>query len=93
MRCCCLIGVIFCNWQLRDENHQPLPGIELGEVGPKLGDNCTETGIVTSLFFLGGHCIDISFVVLPATLPIVSSVFFCLFVVIFSFQLEQDIFD
>eukprot|EP01095_Lingulamoeba_sp_RSL-Kostka_P000386 TRINITY_DN10618_c0_g1_i1.p1 TRINITY_DN10618_c0_g1~~TRINITY_DN10618_c0_g1_i1.p1 ORF type:complete len:738 (+),score=241.42 TRINITY_DN10618_c0_g1_i1:40-2253(+) len=32
--------------QLRDENHQPLPGIELGEVGPKIGDNMTETGFL-----------------------------------------------
>ena len=30
--------------QLRDENHKSLPGIELGEVGPKIGDNFTETG-------------------------------------------------
>lgn len=30
--------------QLRDENHRPLPGIELGEVGPKIGDNYTDTG-------------------------------------------------
>jgi len=29
--------------QLRDENHRPLPGIEVGEVGPKIGDNTTET--------------------------------------------------
>mmetsp|Transcript_9065 Transcript_9065/g.12148 ORF Transcript_9065/g.12148 Transcript_9065/m.12148 type:complete len:713 (+) Transcript_9065:72-2210(+) len=32
--------------QLRDENHHPLPGIELGEVGPKIGDNGTETGFL-----------------------------------------------
>ena len=32
--------------QLRDENHNPLPGIELGEIGPKVGDNHTETGSV-----------------------------------------------
>eukprot|EP01006_Ploeotia_vitrea_P019254 TRINITY_DN51420_c0_g1_i1.p1 TRINITY_DN51420_c0_g1~~TRINITY_DN51420_c0_g1_i1.p1 ORF type:complete len:701 (-),score=71.89 TRINITY_DN51420_c0_g1_i1:243-2324(-) len=30
--------------QLRDENHRPLPGIELGEIGPKIGNNATETG-------------------------------------------------
>eukprot|EP00948_MAST-09A_sp_MAST-9A-sp1_P001675 g1675.t1 len=30
--------------QLRDENHVPLPGITLGEIGPKIGDNGTETG-------------------------------------------------
>uniref|UniRef100_A0A7S2RBW8 Acyl-coenzyme A oxidase n=1 Tax=Mucochytrium quahogii TaxID=96639 RepID=A0A7S2RBW8_9STRA len=32
--------------QLRDENHKPLPGIELGEVGPKIGDNGTDTGFM-----------------------------------------------
>eukprot|EP01065_Artemidia_motanka_P020324 TRINITY_DN2433_c7_g1_i1.p1 TRINITY_DN2433_c7_g1~~TRINITY_DN2433_c7_g1_i1.p1 ORF type:complete len:702 (+),score=237.82 TRINITY_DN2433_c7_g1_i1:62-2167(+) len=32
--------------QLRDENHRPLPGITLGEVGPKIGDNFTETGFL-----------------------------------------------
>jgi len=32
--------------QLRDEQHKPLPGIELGEVGPKIGDNYTETGFM-----------------------------------------------
>jgi len=32
--------------QLRDENHRPLPGIEVGEVGPKIGDNGTETGFL-----------------------------------------------
>lgn len=30
--------------QLRDEHHRTLPGIEIGEVGPKFGDNYTETG-------------------------------------------------
>lgn len=30
--------------QLRDENHRPLPGIELGDLGPKLGDNANDTG-------------------------------------------------
>jgi acyl-CoA oxidase len=25
--------------QLRDENHHPMPGVEVGEVGPKIGDN------------------------------------------------------
>ena len=30
--------------QLRDENHQPLPGIEMGDVGPKLGDHAIDTG-------------------------------------------------
>ena len=32
--------------QLRDENHKPMPGIEVGEVGPKIGDNGTETGFL-----------------------------------------------
>lgn len=32
--------------QLRDENHLPMPGIEVGEVGPKIGDNGTETGFL-----------------------------------------------
>eukprot|EP00211_Chloroparvula_japonica_P003585 CAMPEP_0119121714 /NCGR_PEP_ID=MMETSP1310-20130426/2214_1 /TAXON_ID=464262 /ORGANISM="Genus nov. species nov., Strain RCC2339" /LENGTH=720 /DNA_ID=CAMNT_0007111291 /DNA_START=106 /DNA_END=2268 /DNA_ORIENTATION=+ len=32
--------------QLRDENHRPLPGVEVGEVGPKMGDNGTETGFL-----------------------------------------------
>lgn len=27
--------------QLRDENHKPLPGIEMGDVGPKLGDHAS----------------------------------------------------
>jgi acyl-CoA oxidase len=27
--------------QLRDENHKPLPGVEVLEVGPKIGDNGT----------------------------------------------------
>jgi hypothetical protein len=27
--------------QLRDENHKPMPGVEVGEVGPKIGDNGT----------------------------------------------------
>ncbi len=30
--------------QIRDENHQPLPGIELGDLGPKLGDHANDTG-------------------------------------------------
>eukprot|EP00732_Lithocolla_globosa_P004953 Lithocolla_globosa_v1_NODE_4807_length_1361_cov_3.684533.p1 type:complete len:420 gc:universal NODE_4807_length_1361_cov_3.684533:101-1360(+) len=32
--------------QFRDENHQPLPGIELGDVGYKLGDNAIDTGFI-----------------------------------------------
>lgn len=30
--------------QIRDENHKPLPGIELGDLGPKLGDHANDTG-------------------------------------------------
>lgn len=30
--------------QLRDEEHRLLPGIETGDVGPKLGDNAIDTG-------------------------------------------------
>jgi acyl-CoA oxidase len=30
--------------QLRDEHHRPLPGIEAGDVGPKMGDNAIDTG-------------------------------------------------
>eukprot|EP00301_Raphidiophrys_heterophryoidea_P026218 c8999_g1_i1.p1 GENE.c8999_g1_i1~~c8999_g1_i1.p1 ORF type:complete len:699 (+),score=214.77 c8999_g1_i1:63-2159(+) len=30
--------------QIRDENHKPLPGIELGELGPKCGDHANDTG-------------------------------------------------
>jgi len=30
--------------QIRDENHKPLPGIELGDLGPKMGDNANDTG-------------------------------------------------
>ena len=30
--------------QVRDENHRPLPGIEMGDVGKKLGDNAIDTG-------------------------------------------------
>eukprot|EP01088_Endostelium_zonatum_P011412 TRINITY_DN25544_c0_g1_i1.p1 TRINITY_DN25544_c0_g1~~TRINITY_DN25544_c0_g1_i1.p1 ORF type:complete len:501 (-),score=105.77 TRINITY_DN25544_c0_g1_i1:98-1600(-) len=32
--------------QIRDENHQPLPGIELGDVGNKLGDHGNDTGFM-----------------------------------------------
>jgi len=32
--------------QIRDENHRPLPGIELGDLGPKLGDNANDTGFM-----------------------------------------------
>ncbi|KAL1922943.1 uncharacterized protein VTP21DRAFT_9319 [Calcarisporiella thermophila] len=30
--------------QIRDEQHRPLPGIELGDLGPKLGDHANDTG-------------------------------------------------
>ena len=32
--------------QIRDENHRPLPGIEVGEMGPKLGDGANDTGFL-----------------------------------------------
>lgn len=33
--------------QLRDgENHQPLPGIKVGEIGPKLGMNANDNGFL-----------------------------------------------
>lgn len=32
--------------QLRDEEHRPLPGVELGDVGPKMGDDAIDTGFV-----------------------------------------------
>lgn len=32
--------------QLRDDTHRPLPGITLGEIGPKFGDNMVETGFL-----------------------------------------------
>ena len=30
--------------QLRDEEHRLLPGIDAGDVGPKMGDHCIDTG-------------------------------------------------
>jgi len=30
--------------QIRDDKHMPLPGIELGDLGPKLGDHANDTG-------------------------------------------------
>ena len=38
------VGVHVFMVQLRDEEHACLPGIELGDVGPKLGDNSIDTG-------------------------------------------------
>ena len=32
--------------QLRDEKHRALPGVTLGEIGPKIGDNGTESGFL-----------------------------------------------
>eukprot|EP01125_Pyxidicula_operculata_P014747 TRINITY_DN494_c0_g3_i1.p1 TRINITY_DN494_c0_g3~~TRINITY_DN494_c0_g3_i1.p1 ORF type:complete len:482 (-),score=120.82 TRINITY_DN494_c0_g3_i1:88-1533(-) len=32
--------------QIRDENHRPLPGIEVGDLGPKLGDHANDTGFL-----------------------------------------------
>eukprot|EP01012_Entosiphon_sulcatum_P057344 TRINITY_DN810_c0_g1_i1.p1 TRINITY_DN810_c0_g1~~TRINITY_DN810_c0_g1_i1.p1 ORF type:complete len:686 (+),score=83.60 TRINITY_DN810_c0_g1_i1:2454-4511(+) len=30
--------------QIRDHEHKPLPGVELGDIGPKIGNNSMETG-------------------------------------------------
>jgi flavocytochrome c len=32
--------------QIRDENHLPLPGIRLGDLGAKMGDNANDTGFM-----------------------------------------------
>ena len=40
--------------QLRDEHHTVLPGIELGDVGPKLGQNMLDTGNVVRHLRLAG---------------------------------------
>lgn len=32
--------------QVRDENHRPLPGVEVGDLGPKLGDGANDTGFL-----------------------------------------------
>lgn len=32
--------------QIRDENHRPMPGIEVGELGMKLGDHANDTGFM-----------------------------------------------
>jgi acyl-CoA oxidase len=39
-------GVHIFMVQIRDEDHRPLPGIELGDVGPKLGDAGNDTGFM-----------------------------------------------
>ena len=48
--------------QLRDENHKVLPGVELGIVGKKVGDNANDTGYcilknvrIPREFMLCGH--------------------------------------
>lgn len=40
-------GVHVFMLQLRDENHNLLPGIEAGDVGPKMGDHAIDTGTHT----------------------------------------------
>ena len=37
-------GVHVFMLQVRDEHHMPLPGIEMGDVGAKLGDDAIDTG-------------------------------------------------
>ena len=37
--------------QLRGENHKPLPGIEVGDIGPKFGLNNVDNGIHKSFDF------------------------------------------
>lgn len=32
--------------QIRDENHRPLPGITIGDLGPKMGDHANDTGFM-----------------------------------------------
>lgn len=32
--------------QIRDENHTPLPGIEVGDLGSKMGDEANDTGFM-----------------------------------------------
>lgn len=32
--------------QIRDDNHKPLPGIELGDLGNKIGDSANDTGFM-----------------------------------------------
>jgi len=39
-------GVHIFMVQLRDENHRPLPGIELGDLGKKFGDHANDTGFL-----------------------------------------------
>jgi flavocytochrome c len=39
-------GVDVFLMQIRDENHLPLPGIRLGDLGVKMGDNANDTGFM-----------------------------------------------
>lgn len=32
--------------QIRDDNHKPLPGIEVGDLGTKVGDGANDTGFM-----------------------------------------------
>lgn len=29
---------------IRDKDHKPLPGVEVGDIGPKMGYNCKDNG-------------------------------------------------
>jgi len=39
-------GVHVFMLQIRDENHRPMPGIELGDLGSKMGDEANDTGFM-----------------------------------------------
>jgi len=42
---------------LRDENHKHLPGIETGDLGPKLGDAGNDTGyLIMDKVRIPRHC-------------------------------------
>ena len=30
--------------QIRDKDHKPVPGVEVGDIGPKMGYNCKDNG-------------------------------------------------